>query len=233
MGCDLHLPVDRGERTQLERIGWGPVDIHRDNRCDREKLMPTGYNSKVEDGTVTSLKDFALICANCQDMKVLPKRDMGYHTDALVRLNSELNKLQGLTIPEINRLQDTNIRDMEKRNKEYSDQKALYIKRYQGMMVKVLKWEPPTPEHKWLKDLMIQQLNDGIKESSVVYQWKVPAKLKPSQFIKEERARLFKEVEYHTNYIRDENEKQASTNSWIIELFRSLGLPEPKEAPNV
>jgi len=191
--------------------------------------MGTGYTHGVEEGRITDLKEFVLVCANVSDMKTLPKSEVSYHTKALEDLNAELNKLQGLTPTEINRLQDAHIKTTERQNKEYSDNKKLYVKRFEAMLAKVRKWEPPTPGHTQLKQFMIEQLEDGIKENSEVFQWKIPPKVKPSQYIKEERTRLFKDIEYHTNELRDENEKRAKENSWIIELFKSLGLKPPKE----
>ena len=194
--------------------------------------MPTGYTADIYEGRDVSFSDFALKCARAfgacieqrdddpNDKPKLINKDSkdNYHVNAL----EEANKWKKPT--------KTDFDDYVKEQTAYYNKKIdrsnkLKI-RYQKMLDKANAWTPPTSEHEGLKKFMIEQLNSSIEFdcSNDYYQLELNnvKQLTYNQYVKDMRDRNKSDIEYHTNELKKENERDDTRNAWISSLYKSL-----------
>ena len=121
---------------------------------------------------------------------------------------------------------------MEKQYNEYvaseterfaaaSAEKDIKRRRYNTMLLKVVKWQPPTPEHEGLKKFMIDQLHDSIEWDCSEYQPTISSK---EEFVAFHRSgKSLKEgLDFCEKTWREEVERTSSRNKWLKELRESL-----------
>lgn len=143
--------------------------------------MPTGYTHSVQDGTVTELKDFAMICVRafglCIDMRdddlrtPIPESfplDTSYEDKSIEEAENTIKKLRAMTPQEIldaeKESYENDKAEYEERNRRKQEEKNRYI----AMRLKVEAWSPPA-ELWQLKEFMISQLNESIDFDCRVY----------------------------------------------------------------
>ena len=107
------------------------------------------------------------------------------------------------------------------------NEKQLKLKAsYQKMLDKVNDWTPPTSEHEGLKKFMIEQLTNSLEFdcSNDYYQRELNniKQLTYNQYVKNMRASNKRDIEYHTNELKKDNERVDNRNAWISALYKSL-----------
>ena len=120
--------------------------------------MPTGYTAEITSEKGISFKDFVMNCARafgaCVTMRDDPNdkeipifKVSDYHPEELRKAEKELTKFKKLTEKDWGKKAkqkfDSEIKDYEKRTKEYESSKDKYDK----MLVNVKNWTPPTKDH--------------------------------------------------------------------------------------
>jgi hypothetical protein len=187
--------------------------------------MPTGYTYPVQDGTITTLRDFALRCAGAfvrgdDDQLPVELKVSPYHAERLVEAEAELAKLLNMTDSEADEQAHTAyLKALEAYEKSEVDRAAINA-RYESMLAKVEAWECPSPDHKVFHEFMKQQLRDSHKWD----QWtpRPPQRQTGAEWleVKEEDARY--NVGYHRAEQIKEEHRVASMNLWLKTLRASL-----------
>lgn len=132
--------------------------------------MPTAYTAGIENGSLTSLREYALLCARefgalvyMRDEPLkneirLPTSD-GYYEKSYENATKAYADWMNLTEEEKRTLWNAEyaetIADVERRN----EKTRIELERYKRMRTLVAKWIPPTTEHFELKTFMLQQIN--------------------------------------------------------------------------
>lgn len=199
--------------------------------------MPTGYTAKIQAGQ--TFEDFALGCARAfgaclhqrdggTDDKPKLREESLYHEEKLPEALAELGYLQSLKDEQIDeygqQARDEAIASIQKSLVEKDELKAKYV----AMLNKVSVWTPPTSEHAGLKDFMTKQIVDSIEfdcnTKHDLERLQTAISRSPTEFYKEavEKAEWY--VDYHEKELAKERERVNSSNDWIIELYKSLGL---------
>lgn len=195
--------------------------------------MPTGYTSGVQDGTVTEFADFAKRCARAfgafyslrdeDDSKELPTRfdpDTRYHDQSLAQALAERARLDAMA-PHLAEAEARLEYDQQMQSyRERREAASLVRSRYDAMLAKVQAWTPPTPEHDDLKAFMIQQLTDSIQYDAI--DPNEPSPVQPGAWLVKRKARVERDIAYHTSERNKEIERNASRNAWIAAFFESL-----------
>lgn len=200
--------------------------------------MPTGYTDCVAKGEVTSLKEFALICARGMgalvDMRELPwdapipekLEPNSYHLKALESAQRELNELEALMPEQLEAVAAQEYLDNVQKQAEYDASKRRQYENYSVMIEKVAKWRN-SPEG--LRSFMLDQLNKSIE-------WDCPdtlvvgyvgdiydtEKLSGQEWKAKRKQALLKDISYHSEAYAKELERVAERNKWIKQLRESL-----------
>lgn len=197
--------------------------------------MPTAYTSFVADNENYTFPEFAMLCAR-EFGALASMRDEPLDTPVPERFepNDFYKKQYEAAKAEYDAF-IANPPTEEELSKEYDKyvtlEKDTYDKviadkrerrgRYERMLTKALKWQPPTPEHQALRRFMIQQLQESIEFDCAEYDLALPDR---EQYVS---YRMNPEVYRGTrdrNHARwkSEIERVAKVNRWIKDLRDSL-----------
>lgn len=133
--------------------------------------MPTGYTALVEDGTVTELRDYMLICARAFGALIMmrddpmdapiPEKleaDTRYYDEQIATLTAEIGRLTAMSADHALTESLAANDEARRRHREYEAADQLRLDRHLAMAEKVKAWEPPSPDHVEYKAFMLQQL---------------------------------------------------------------------------
>lgn len=196
--------------------------------------MPTGYTAKVEDGSITELRDYILACArNFGALMHMRDDSLDKQIERCTPSDYSLKKIEEATIRLENLYlisdEDMEIaiaKDYEKElrgNRSYYEEGESQNARYDAMLKKVLDWNPPTKEHESLKEFAIQQIKISKSDFHKLYKDKLPKMLSLSEYKTMIESQLKNDIEYHKKSHQQEIERCNKVNQWIDKLFESLG----------
>lgn len=189
--------------------------------------MPTGYTAALHDGE-QSFEDFVWGAAHATGALIM-LRDEGmdspvpefephtsYYDETLAKAQQRLAAAESWTVEDAEadaqRIYATVEQVWQERQRDTDALRA----RYEAMLARVEAWEPPTPEHVGLKELMAQQLNESIKFDCSG--WDAP----PLPSGEEHKAAVIeqarRDVEYATTHIAEEIERTEGRNAWVRAL---------------
>lgn len=193
--------------------------------------MPTGYTSGIDDGTISDLKGYALVCARAfgalVDMRDLPLdapmpttiSASSYHADALAKARTELQEFESLSVDQRRERFDAFVdADKASHDMQIAEYTATQAK-YDAIAAEVRKWMPPTKDHEGLKSFMLEQLETG-----------KPFEPRPLTYVPPDfelwctdwRDTLLRQVEYHARQDVEERDRTAKRNQWLNDLRASL-----------
>jgi len=143
--------------------------------------MPTGYTAPVQDGTITELSDFALICARAFGAMVLLRdsdqsleatrrfiaegayaESSSYYEERLTEARARLDALLAMNDADALAAAQAERDSAEEREREREEKRLRELARYETMIAKVKAWPAPTTEHERFKDFMLDQLRSSI-----------------------------------------------------------------------
>jgi hypothetical protein len=201
--------------------------------------MPTGYTAEVQDGEITSFKKFALQCARafgaCITLRDSPMSDDipefkvdPYHSKMIHSTKEKIAEIESMTPEQCDEAAHKEFLKREEDLKESIAKDALEYQRYKKMLAKAKRWQPPTSEHKGLKDFMVKQLEESIEfdcmYSSKSYptkpDWPVPKS--GQEWRAEQLSSLNRSLLYHIKHHDEEVERVANRNQWVKQLKESL-----------
>lgn len=190
--------------------------------------MPTGYTAAVESGEITTLREFALLCARamgaCINMRDAPlsvpipdrfEPHTEYNDKRLADARALMAEVDGLSDTECN----------ERAASEFAKEMAAYDEslrreqersdRYESMMAKVRKWHT---EAEGLREFMLEQL----RISMSTYSPMLPQELTGTQWRAVKKREALHDISYHEKAIADEIHRTAGRNNWLADLRLSL-----------
>lgn len=196
--------------------------------------MPTGYTAKVEDGSITELKDYILTCARAFGALVHMRDDSldkqmercepsDYHIKNLKIANDELEEFYKISDEDMEIEITKKYENELKGNKDYYEEGETQNARYDSMLKKVNNWIPPTKEHEALKEFAIQQISISKSDYHKSYKDKLPERLTLSEYKNMKEKQLKDNIDYHKKGYQKEVEKCKNANKWIDSLVESLG----------
>jgi hypothetical protein len=197
--------------------------------------MPTGYTADVENGKVTDLRTFVLLCSRAFGACIMQREDAmdappkyrnvePYYAEHLARAEVKRDRLAGMTLDEAYALEEAEYWNRLAAHEQSVARTTEEINRYNEMLAKVMGWAPPTPEHEGLKKFMVHQL----VESKRFHEYTLPTPTRKSAkaWLGEKRAKAAKDVAYYAQSKLDEEKRVTESNEWIRQLYESLnGVP--------
>lgn len=202
--------------------------------------MPTGYTAGVQDGTITTFRDFATKCARAFSVNMLMRDEPSdapikryepspYHKEQIEKARAALYDAERMTETEAAAQLATEIAENGKRLQREIASCALHVSRYETMLAKVKEWTPPTTEHSAFKKFVEEQIEQSIRfdcAHSTDYFTYIDRDLRalmPAGY----RAKLLNEardaIARHTAEWAEEIKRTDERNAWNNQLFASLG----------
>jgi len=195
--------------------------------------MPAGYTYNIKDDI--SFEEFVLQCARAFGALVSMRDEKPnapipdefipstYHPEIVAELREELEQLEKLTPKEAELAVEKEYNNQLKRQKEQIDGVKKLKMKYVKMLQYVTEWEPPTDDHKELKDFMMSQIYDSIKhDCNLKYLEEKIEKISGEQWLKDQIDTLNESIAYHMEYYKKEVETCKKRTTWIQKLKKSL-----------
>lgn len=203
--------------------------------------MPTGYTAYIEDGDITTGKEFLKLCTRAVGVAIDQKDDplsvptktkfepSQYYIDAYNEACAELRDAKSVSFNDAKlRLKSKyhkKIEDYKKLAEKYSDLRNKYLKVRQ----EVEAWTPPTPEHDGLKKFALEQIDMCIPSTESITEFinksNEPLDLSDeaiTKFIKDNISRCKDSVEYYKKSMNAEYERAQEKQEWMDKFLESL-----------
>lgn len=203
--------------------------------------MPTGYTAGIEDGTITTGKDFLKLCTRAFGIAIdLRDEPLSvptptefvldtYYKDRIDRAKKELEHAKNMSF------EDAKVKMM----KSYAENVAMYKslaekdiennKKYAKVKAEVKAWNPPTAEHYDIKRFALEQIDMCITKQKWIdeYLQKANEKLDDSdeaveKYIAEQIECCYENVKRAENNLKEGLERVASKNTWMEQFLNSL-----------
>lgn len=203
--------------------------------------MPTGYTAAIYEGKNPTFEEFALDCARAFGALILlrdsdksepiPQFEPSteYDEERLAFAIPRLAEVNAWTDEEADAqaiaVFDEAVREWSQRQNE----RLTLRMRYMAMLDQVRAWEPPTEDHRALKNFMDAQLCESIEHDCRSSFPKAPTAQTGAEYRQAEILRLQWDIDNARKHIAEEIERTESRNAWVAALFGSLGLPAPGE----
>lgn len=201
--------------------------------------MPTGYTSPVREGEVTTLKDFALLCARAFgstiEFRDLPldaeieskineigQSNIDYHAKELERAEERLAEVESMTFAEAKKAAQE---DYDARLASYESglvEQRTTRARYEAMLAKVEAWEAPTSDHADFHKFMQDQLKESLRFDCDYAMRGKPDRVPLAEWVEEKVLQAKKRVEYHKDGLEKANETAKSSRKWLTDLIASV-----------
>lgn len=200
--------------------------------------MPTGYTVNIKDGI--TFRKFALNCArnfgaaialrdDDSSVEVTPenvKFGTNYHQKALSAAKSAQNKFKKLTRAQKRKMFKTETDRILENCRRTDITSKSQKKSYLAMLEKVKNWQPPTKDHKNMKDFMTSQITESIDfDCDTKYNneriIETVTQTYP-EWLKSKKEKLTWDIQYHQEHLEKDIARDNERSSWIKQLIDSL-----------
>ena len=198
--------------------------------------MPTGYTYKVEDGTMTSARDFLIeytkrfgigYFVTQQGELPMPteyspdlaeKAISDYHTRELENAKNRFKIFNALSEQELKRKYDSYVSDKLEENKKRTEENILKIQRYLDMINKVNKWNAPS-ELAEMKTSAIEHLEKSKEFDCKLYLDTISTY---DEWLEAQREDYAWHINYHTKKKAAEDKRRVEMDTLLKEFYQSL-----------
>ena len=200
--------------------------------------MPTGYTAAIADGI--SFEKFVWRCARNMGALIMmrdepydaPVREFepsDYNAKELAAARARLESLKGMTIEDAEVQADLSLSAALESSTSYSEGKTELEAKYWAMLSKVRQWEPPSEDHRGLRDFMISQIEDSIRYDCGDT-FEPPKKLTGEEWLAQEIASAIRDIKYHSKANQEELDRTEARNRWVRQLRESVPPPVSDDA---
>ena len=188
--------------------------------------MSSAYTALIASGEMTALKDYAGLCVryftgNRTFDEPVPEnlKPDSFYDEQIKRAGEEWVYLSRMTAEEIAReTRKYNEREAEAYQERLAEVEEK-LARYEAMLEKVKRWEPPS-EYRDLRNFMIEQLATSIRDDSKNIA--PPKRLTPDEWLMLRRGELSEDYEYWREAKAREEELIWKRSHWLRRLRESL-----------
>jgi hypothetical protein len=195
--------------------------------------MPTGYTCKVQDGSILTLRDFAMLCVRAMgvcitlrdsDNAEIPERfepRTSYHDDALAKARALWAEVDALTPEECDARAAAEHEAAVAQLDRWRAETEVHEGRYTAMLEKVRAWNPGG-ELAGLRSFMSQQLEESIKFDCGRSYGDPPKRLTGQEWREKTIDRCHRDIGYHAGEREKEIERVESRNRYLAALRAAL-----------
>lgn len=193
--------------------------------------MPTGYTAAVQDGSITTLRDYALLCARgfgaflpMRDapadapLTLPPPADTAYYDQRI----AEAERILALPLADLQTMAADQNAEALRRHNEREAARALHETRYRAVLYQVRAWVKPSEDFANFKAFMVEQLEQSI-EFDCLPGASVNAPrgdITPESILESARA----DLEHCTQQRNAEIARAADRRRWAVALMESLDV---------
>lgn len=196
--------------------------------------MPTGYTAGVQDGTITTFADFAMVCARAFgatiDMRDLPMTaeipdefvPAPYYAERLAKDEAELARIQQMDEAEWQAGYSSAVQSYAADRAESRARTAAQKARYEAMKSIAEAWTPPTADHIEFKAFMVSQLAESIKFDCSGYDYYADDFRSFGQWKPDCIKMAHEAVARSLKNLNEEKQRCVSCSKWVRDLRASL-----------
>lgn len=203
--------------------------------------MPSGYTAKIADGTMTSLRDYALTCARGMGALVtmrdepfdapIPHRlepDTAYHDEALAEAHAALDRLARAASAELDAMWREDCAAIKARREEAVQRNADIRNRYRAMLDQLDLWyadnDGPVGLHRFMDSQLRESMDFDVSDDPTRY---MPEPVESAaEWAQSARESAMHDIEYHAAKREAEIARTAERNAWLDQLWASLPAEE-------
>jgi hypothetical protein len=202
--------------------------------------MPTGYTEKVVKGEMASFADFAWQCSRAMGVAVnMRDEPLSVRTPEVFELESYYSRAVGTAKARVQEIRGWSALERENEFRKYnaSVRKSFAEDRAESreaftrcsdMLLNVLSWDPPTPDHEGFKDFMIGQLTDTLDFDGKVPDAKYYTEATDvSTFYADTLDDAQKSYSRAVTRLHEASIKNDERNRWVADLKSSLEAWKP------
>lgn len=194
--------------------------------------MPTGYTAYIEDGEITTGKEFLKLCTRAFGIAIDVKDEplstptpssfepSPFYKESYDRALKQLEEANKMTFDEAKIQMRA---DYEKRisdYKDYAERETAMNEKYAKVRKEVEEWIPPTGEHEGLKKFALEQIDMCVTKQEYI-----------DEYLEKSKEEFDDSDEAVQNYINDivdyyQRDAERSYKSWQEELERTRSKNE-------
>lgn len=204
--------------------------------------MPNGYTYPIIQGDGISFEEFVLSCCLAFGACIMQRDDSpgskprlqepsDYHLLQVEKARAEHARLSAMSKPERMEFGRQKIADAIESCQSAMSKQRDEDARLAAMLATVRRWNPPTDDHKGLKDFMVEQLAGSMRGPNESWSGRIESlrEADPLALWHEAVSSVQSDIIYHTDHYAEEVERVAGRNKWIMAVYESLGI-SPEEA---
>lgn len=196
--------------------------------------MPTGYTHDVGTGELTDFRAFALRCARAfgatvtqrdEDINIPPRhREVDpYYTAKVSEAEQELERYKAMSLDEAEAEMEAEHKQAIEHQRRTISERNAQRERYEQMAALAEAWEPPTEEHRELKDFMVNQLVESIDfDCNTSYIPKPPPRQPARDWLRDKVMMVESRLSNARSRLHEQEDNCAAANAWIDALYASL-----------
>ena len=207
----------------------------------KENIMPTGYTAYIEDGDITTGKEFLKLCTRAFGVAIDQKDDplsvptktkfepSQYYIDVYNGACDELKKAKSMSFFEARDLLIKKHNEKIESSRKLANTLSNLRKKYLKVREEVDAWIPPSSEHNGLKKFALEQIDISIPSNesitALINNSKEYLSLSDEiieRFIKDNITECKRNVEYYKKLINDEYERTQEKQEWMDKFLKSL-----------
>ena len=203
--------------------------------------MPTGYTAGIEDGRITTGKDFLRLCTRAFGVAIDLKDEPlsvptptkfepdTYYKKRLEEEKTNLEKYKRMSFEDAKAEMIRSYADRVDMYRRMAEGSIERNKKYAKVRAEVEAWVPPTEKHLNLKKFALEQIDMCIDKQENIDEWLQQANEKIDDSDEAVENFIIKQIEYCCKSVKraEENwkaelERVADKNSWMEEFLGSL-----------
>lgn len=203
--------------------------------------MPTGYTAHIEDGEITTGKEFLRLCTRAFGIAIDVKDEplstptpssfepSPFYKESYDRALKKLEEVNNMTFDEAKIQMRA---DYEKRisdYKAYAERETAMNEKYAKVRKEVEEWIPPTEEHEGLKKFALEQIDMSMTKQKYIDEYLEKSKEEFDDSDEAVQNYINDIVDYYQRDIersykswQEELERTRSKNEWMTKFLESL-----------
>lgn len=191
--------------------------------------MPTGYTAAVQDGSISTLRDYALLCARVfgaflhmrdepfdAPLTLPPPADTAYYDQQI----AEAERILALPLADLQTMASVQNAEALRRHNERESDRAMHEMRYRALLAQARAWVKPSEDFAEFKAFLVKQLEDSIVWDCYPGASISPplGDITPESILESARA----DLKYSTQQRNAEITRADDRRRWALALMESL-----------